>query len=104
LVAPVRDYLRWFATFQFDNGKVPCCVDARGSDPVPEHDSEGEFIYLVAEYLRLTGDRDLPVALWPRVAAAAAYLDTLRQQRLGAEGADGAERALRGGPPPPPHH
>src|SRR5262249_11601564 len=41
--APVRDYLRWFATRQFDNGKVPCCVDARGPDPTPEHDSDGEF-------------------------------------------------------------
>src|SRR5262249_55645085 len=56
---PVSDYLGWFATYQFDNGKVPCCVDARGSDPVPEHDSGGEFVYLVTEYVRLTGDRAL---------------------------------------------
>src|ERR1051326_8478679 len=44
----VRDYIRWFAQYQFADGKVPCCVDARGADPVAEHDSHGEFIYLVA--------------------------------------------------------
>ena len=31
----VRDYINWYAPYQFENGKVPCCVDARGSDPVP---------------------------------------------------------------------
>src|SRR5690606_30380686 len=30
----VREYLEWYAPFQFDSGKVPCCVDDRGSDPV----------------------------------------------------------------------
>ena len=29
------DYLRWYAPHQFANGKVPCCVDERGADPVP---------------------------------------------------------------------
>ena len=36
----------------YDNGKVPCCVDEHGATPVPENDSHGEFIYLVAEYYR----------------------------------------------------
>jgi hypothetical protein len=75
----VRDFAEWFAGYQYADGKVPCCVDARGSDPVPEHDSSGEFIYLVAEYYRYTGDRGLAERLWPAVARAAAYLDSLRQ-------------------------
>uniref|UniRef100_A0A832I2P0 Coagulation factor 5/8 type domain-containing protein n=1 Tax=Eiseniibacteriota bacterium TaxID=2212470 RepID=A0A832I2P0_UNCEI len=79
----VRAFLEWFATFQYADGKVPCCVDWRGSDPVPEHDSHGQFIYLAAEYYRHTGDRATVERLWPHVAAAAAYLDTLRAQRLG---------------------
>jgi len=83
--APVRDFLEWFAPYQYEDGKVPCCVDARGSDPVPEHDSGGEFIFLVAEYYRYTGDRALAERMWPRVRGAAAYLDSLRHQRLGAE-------------------
>ena len=81
LVQPVREYLEWFAPHQYADGKVPCCVDQRGSDPVPEHDSHGEFMYLVAEDLRLTGDRALAGNMWPHVRAAVAYLDTLRSQR-----------------------
>ena len=80
--AEVRDYIRWYAPYQFPSGKVPCCVDARGSDPVPENDSHGELIYLVAEYFRFTGDTALVRDVWPHVAAAAGYIDTLRAQRM----------------------
>jgi len=72
------EYLRWYAPHQFANGKVPCCVDRRGADPVPENDSAGELIFLSAEVYRYTGDRALQADLWPRVDAAAHYLDTLR--------------------------
>ncbi len=81
----VREFIEWFGSHQYENGKVPCCVDQRGADPVPEHDSHGEFIYLVAEYLRQTGDRDLAERMWPHVLAATTYLDSLRQQRRTAE-------------------
>lgn len=77
----VRDFIEWFASYQYENGKVPCCVDQRGADPVDEHDSAGEFIFLVAEYYRYTGDRSLLERMWPHVESAAAYLDSLR--RLG---------------------
>jgi hypothetical protein len=89
----VKDFIEGFGGFQYDNGKIPCCVDQRGADPVPEHDSHGEFIYLVAEYYRDTGDRESAERWWPRVARAAAYLDSLRAQRLTAEyrTADGRE-------------
>jgi hypothetical protein len=74
----VRDYIRWFAPYQFADGKIPCCVDSRGADPVAEHDSHGEFIYLVAEYTRLTGDLSLAREIWPHVEKAADYIDALR--------------------------
>jgi len=77
----VRDYLLWYAPFQFPNGKVPCCVDQRGADPVPENDSHGELLFLVAEYLRFTGDKVTAATVWPQVASAVSYLDQLRQQR-----------------------
>ena len=77
----VREYIEWFARYQYPDGKVPCCVDYRGSDPVPEHDSDGEFIYLVAEYVRYTGDLALAGRVWPNVAGAVAYLDSLRHLR-----------------------
>jgi F5/8 type C domain len=76
--AEVRDFITWYARRQYANGKVPCCVDARGSDPVPEHDSNGEFLYLIAEYGRFTGDTALVREMWPRVDRAVAYLDSLR--------------------------
>jgi hypothetical protein len=72
------DYLRWYAPYVFDNGKVPCCVDFRGADPVPENDSHGEFVFLAAETYRYTGDAALLRAVWPQVQAAIAYMDTLR--------------------------
>lgn len=80
-----RAFLEWYAPHQYESGKIPCVVDARGADPVPEHDSSGEFIFLVAETLRLGGDLDLARAMWPRVRAAVDYLDALRHERLGEE-------------------
>ncbi|WP_363800908.1 discoidin domain-containing protein [Lysobacter firmicutimachus] len=73
-----EEFLRWYAPYQFDNGKVPCCVDDRGSDPVPENDSHGELIFTVAEVYRYTRDRALLEAMWPHVAGAVRYMDELR--------------------------
>ncbi|HEY5805410.1 MAG TPA: discoidin domain-containing protein [Lysobacter sp.] len=72
------EFLRWYAPYQFDNGKVPCCVDDRGSDPVPENDSHGELIFTVAEVYRYTRDRALLQAMWPHVEGAVRYMDSLR--------------------------
>ena len=74
-----EDFLRWYAPFQFANGKVPCCVDDRGADPVPENDSHGELIYAIAEQYRYEGKRELLEAMWPRVQAAVRYMDELRR-------------------------
>ena len=73
-----EDFLRWYAPFQFSNGKVPCCVDDRGSDPVPENDSQGELVYTVAELYRYGGDKALLAAMWPHVQGAVRYMDELR--------------------------
>jgi hypothetical protein len=81
LDGPVRELIHWFAPYQFPSGKVPCCVDSRGADPVPENDSNGEFLFLVAEYWRYTHDRATVEAVWPHVEKAVAYIDELRGQR-----------------------
>lgn len=78
----VRDFIRWYAPFQQAGGRIPCCVDGRGADPVSEHDSHGEFIYTVAEYYRFTRDVGFLNDLWGRVAAAAEYISSLRRQRM----------------------
>jgi hypothetical protein len=92
----VRDFIEWYAPFQYEDGKVPCCVDGRGADPVPEHDSHGQLIYLVAEYFRYTGDRALAERMWPHVSAAVAHIDALRQSRMTAEYQRPEQRAYYG--------
>src|SRR5690606_20425179 len=77
-VEEARAYLEWYAPYQFDTGKIPCCVDARGADPTPENDSHGEFIFLAGEVWRATRDEALLRALWPRVEATVRYMDELR--------------------------
>ena len=74
----VREYIDWYAPYQFENGKVPCCVDDRGSDPVPENDSHGELIFAIADYARHTGDDAFLATMWPRVQGAFAYMEILR--------------------------
>jgi hypothetical protein len=77
----VRDFAGWYAGYQEADGKVPCCVDARGADPVPENDSPGELLYLFASYYRFSGDRAFLEARWQHVEGAVGYIDALRQQR-----------------------
>jgi F5/8 type C domain len=91
-----RDFLRWYAPYLFPSGKVPCCVDARGADPVPENDSHGEFIFLVSELYRYTHDRALLKAMWPHVEAAAGYMETLRQSERRAANLTPERRAFYG--------
>ncbi|HWN42441.1 MAG TPA: discoidin domain-containing protein [Thermoanaerobaculia bacterium] len=76
-----RAFLAWYAPFQFENGKVPCCVDYRGADPVPENDSHGELLHLAAQVYRFTEDRELIEKIWPHVEKAVGYIEELRQQR-----------------------
>jgi len=78
-----RDFVKWFASFQEPNGRVPCCIDARGADPVPEHDSPGELIYAIVSLYRHDRDLALLRELWPNVVRAVAFIETLRSQRLG---------------------
>lgn len=78
----VREFLQWYVGYQGPDGAIPCCVDGRGADPVPEHDSHGEFIYAVMEYYRYTRDVGFLRQMWPAVVGAVGYIDALRQQRL----------------------
>ncbi len=95
-----RDFVLWFAPFQFENGKVPCCATARGADPVPENDSDGEFAFAATELWRYSGDEKTARALWPHVAAAMMHMDSLRaSERIDAN--RGGERAAYFGLMPP---
>jgi hypothetical protein len=92
----VKEFIDWYAQYQYDNGKVPCCVDEHGATPVPENDSHGEFIYLVAEYYRHTGDKAELEKMWPHVVKAVAYMDSLRHQRMTEQYTIGANKPFYG--------
>ena len=79
-----REFVDWYAPHQFSNGKVPCCVDHRGADPVPENDSHGELIHAIAQLYRYGGDRAEVEKNWPHIDAAVAYMDELRASETGA--------------------
>ena len=92
-----REYVDWYAPHQFANGKVPCCVDHRGADPVPENDSHGELVHAIAQLYRYGGDRAELRKNWPHVAAAIAYMDGLRAgetQRVATGAADASFKGL----------
>ena len=91
-LSAVRDYVAWYAPHQFADGKVPCCVDARGADPVPENDSHGELIHAIAQLFRYGGDRALLQQQFAHVDAAVRYMDALRASETGA--ADPAFKGL----------
>jgi hypothetical protein len=78
----VREFIRWFASHQFPNGRIPCCVDYRGADPTPENDSDGQFIFTVAEYYRFTRDIGFLEEMWPAVVRSANHIDAMRRQRM----------------------
>jgi hypothetical protein len=77
----VSAYIDWFVRYQDPDGRVPCCVDRRGADAVPENDSHGEMLFLIAEYWRFTRDADFLSRVFPHVERAVAYSDVLRQKR-----------------------
>jgi len=91
-----KEFLRWYAGYQFANGKVPCCVDRRGADPVPENDSTGEFLFLIDSVYRYTGDTELLRELWPATAKAVAYMEKLRLSERTEANQQGDRKAFYG--------
>ncbi len=78
----VREYIDWYARFQYPDGKIPCVVDFRGADPVPENDSHGEFIFAVLQHYYFTHDSTFLRSKYPNVTAAVDYIVSLRAKRM----------------------
>lgn len=92
----VRDFLAWYATHQAADGNVPCVVDRNGPDWLPEHDSHGQFVFTLAEYLRFTDDRAFAAKLWPAAQRALGYLESLIATRRTPEFGTAPRRACFG--------
>lgn len=100
--AEVRKFIEWYAPRQFDSGAVPCVVDRRGPDPVPEHDSHGELIWLIWNYYHHTGDLEFLRAQFPHIQRAATHIQNLRLQRLTDQWLDSSATRSEPGKPPVP--
>jgi len=92
----IRDFIRWYATFQSDDGNIPDCADQEGTEWLPEFDAYGEFIYAVVEYYRFTGDKEFLAEMRPAVAKALTFMEGLRSKRLTKEYRSGEKRACYG--------
>ena len=99
-----RDFSNWYRGHLFDSGKVPCCVDFRGADPVPENDSQGEYIFMVSQLYRFTGDRAALERDWPATLGAVRFMDGLRRSERTAANRAPARRMLFGLMPPSISH
>jgi hypothetical protein len=82
IVEEVKEFIDWYADHQYENGKVPCVVDSRGPDPVPEHDSHGQLIYLIREYFNFTHDTVFLRSKNEYVLKAVDYIESLVAERL----------------------
>ncbi|MCU0644271.1 MAG: coagulation factor 5/8 type domain-containing protein, partial [bacterium] len=77
----VRQFFVWYSRYQFPDGKIPCVVDQRGPDPVPEHDSHGEYIFGILNYFRFSYDTTFLKAKFENVKKAVDYIEYLISQR-----------------------
>jgi hypothetical protein len=82
IVDEVREFISWYAAHIYENGKVPCVVDTRGPDPVPEHDSHGQFIYLIREYFNFTRDTAFLRTYNDDITNVVRYIRSLIEERL----------------------
>ncbi|SPD75570.1 conserved hypothetical protein [uncultured Desulfobacterium sp.] len=78
----LRDFIRWYAGFQTEDGNLPDCADRDGCEWLPEYDCWGQFIFGVMECYRFTKDKSFLVEMWPAVLKSISFMETLRGQRL----------------------
>jgi len=103
-VRAAAEFVDWYAPKVFASGKVPCCVDARGADPVVENDSHGQYLYMVAELWRHTRDADLLARHWPTITRVVGFMEQLRQSERTAANQTPARARFFGLMPPSISH
>jgi len=92
----IRDFMRWYAGFQKNDGDIPDSTGFDGTEWLPEFDAYGEFIFAIMEYFRFTGDKSFLVEMWPSAAKALAFMEGLRKKRLTKEYQAQEKRAYYG--------
>ena len=92
----IRDFIRWYSTFQDEDGNIPDCADWEGTEWLPEFDAYGQFIYAVMEYYRFTGDKVFLEEMRPTVVKTLTFMENLRSRRLTPEYQTPEKRACYG--------
>ncbi len=77
----VREFIDWYAKYQNPNGLIPAIIDARGPDPLLEHDAPGQFIHLISQYFHFTRDTTWLRGKWENVVRTVRYIQSLRAER-----------------------
>ncbi len=96
----IREFIAWFAAYQFDSGEIPPIIDSKNEDPIweetqrdlHEFDSQGQFVHLVYEYYSYTRDKPFLREMYPQVIDALRFLQTLRERRATPEFRDNPEK------------
>jgi hypothetical protein len=73
----VKEFIEWYSGYQGEDGKIPCVVDKRGPDPVSENDSNGEYLFLLNQYFKFTGDTSFLRSKLRNIKKAVGYLEYL---------------------------
>ena len=79
--APVRRYIDWYSSYQYPDGSIPAVVESRGPEPTPEHDSHGEYLYMVREYFSFSHDTAWLAGKWDNISRTFQYIQSLRRLR-----------------------
>ncbi len=83
----VTQYINWFTDLIKDDGFVPFLVHTKTGEmewfaqPWHEHDSFGEYIFLLRQIVEITDDLDLARRCWPKARAALKYMENLIDTR-----------------------
>ncbi len=97
LTIEIREFIDWFAGFQFESGEVPPIIDHKVEDPLweekekglIEYDSQGEFVYTILQDHLFTRDRAFLEGKLTNVVKALQFLVELRSRTMTAEFRDG---------------
>ncbi|RJR23804.1 MAG: hypothetical protein C4582_04910 [Desulfobacteraceae bacterium] len=96
LSEPIKEFLRWYSSFQAHDGQLPDCADEDGIEWLPEFDAYGQFLHGITEYFRFTKDVDFVSEMWHATEKTLTYLEGLRKRRLTDEFLQSEKRALYG--------
>jgi hypothetical protein len=76
----VKRYIDWFSRYQRADGFIPCIVDRRGAEAVPENDSHGQYLYMIRQYFEYTADTAWLKSKRENIRRTTSYIMALRRK------------------------